>query len=190
MRQLREETRQEHELTESAFDLAQVTESVEAYRAVVARNFGFYAAFEPHLWRAVPWSELQLSSEERRKAGTLRADLTALGFSEAEIEALPTCDRLPSLVTPERAIGAMYVLEGSTLGGQIIGREIDRRLGLSPENGAAFFASYAAQIGTRWRAFGAAVERYAEAGGDINGMINGARATFSAYRDWLLSRPA
>jgi heme oxygenase len=51
------------------------------------------------------------------------------------------------------AVGAQYVLEGSSLGGQFLSRQLFDRLQLTPERGGAYFAAYGAATGRRWQAF-------------------------------------
>jgi len=55
----------------------------------------------------------------RRRADRLRADLAELGLGE------PTCDSVRPLSDPSAALGTLYVLEGSRLGGAVLRRSID-----------------------------------------------------------------
>ena len=52
-------------------------------------------------------------------------------------------------------LGALYVLEGATLGGQVLRREMAQRLGVNADNGGAFLDVYGAETGRRWRYPGA-----------------------------------
>lgn len=58
----------------------------------------------------------------RRRAAPLIADLAALGI------ALPDPVGRPSFVTSEQAIGGLYVLEGSRLGGTLLKRSVPSHL--------------------------------------------------------------
>jgi heme oxygenase (biliverdin-IX-beta and delta-forming) len=40
--------------------------------------------------------------------------------------------------SPARALGVLYVIEGSTLGGQVIARRIAEALHIGPQDGAGF----------------------------------------------------
>jgi heme oxygenase len=51
------------------------------------------------------------------------------------------------------ALGYMYVIEGSTLGGRIILHHINETLGFDENNGAQFFAGYGNQTGKQWKRF-------------------------------------
>ena len=60
----------------------------------------------------------------------------------------------PTWLTGEAdAWGCAYVLEGATLGGQVVTRHL-RRTGF-PDNTLHFYRSYGEQVGPRWRTFGA-----------------------------------
>jgi heme oxygenase len=91
----------------------------------------------------------------RRKVPRLEADAAALGVSLAEPGAPASA---VACVSESRILGTMYVMEGATLGGQIISRHLGRVLGLTAERGAAFFSGYGAHTGALWRQFGATVE--------------------------------
>lgn len=53
----------------------------------------------------------------------------------------------------------MYVLEGATLGGQIISRSLGGRFGLTPQTGLRFCSSYGAQAAFAARAVPANARR-------------------------------
>ena len=72
----------------------------------------------------------------------LKRDLEKLSGEDFEINLLEICRDLPLVETFAQTLGCPYVLEGATLGGQVVGRHLRENLNLSPENGAAFFNSY------------------------------------------------
>lgn len=51
------------------------------------------------------------------------------------------------------AMGIMYVVEGSTLGGRFILRNIQENLGFDEENGASYFSGYGTRTGSYWKKF-------------------------------------
>jgi heme oxygenase len=80
------------------------------------------------------------------------------------------------------------VLEGSTLGGQIIAREIASQLGYTAENGCSFFASHGAEVGTMWNQFRKAIESYSTAHPDSethDRVVYSADATFRVFAEWM-----
>ncbi|MFO1147915.1 MAG: biliverdin-producing heme oxygenase [Alsobacter sp.] len=85
----------------------------------------------------------------RRKLAFLERDLQALGLAAIE----GGCDDVPILGTRAQALGSLYVIEGSTLGGQLIARHARSLLALPRGEGTSFFESYGAAVGKRWVAF-------------------------------------
>ena len=183
---LREETRRLHERAERAMDLPARLASHAAYAALLARLWGFYAPVEARLGAVGGLDEIGLDLATRRKARLLRGDLAACGVDTGGIAALPACAALPALPGLPQALGCMYVLEGATLGGQFIRKEVSRHLGLGPDTGCGFFGSYGTEIGPMWRAFCKITSDYAMANPDAEDAIVSAGAeTFIRFEEWL-----
>lgn len=149
--------------------------------------YGFYRPLENALLdSAVTPIDLDLLS--RLKAPTLRNNLHALGLSAEAIERLPICQALPAISCRATCLGVLYVLEGATLGGQILRREMAARLGLNADNGAAFLDIYGADTGRRWRDFIACQgSRYLDSA-EREAVVMAAQATFDCFERWLESR--
>jgi len=90
---------------------------------------------------------------ERRKTSALAADLAFWGVEG--VPRLATQDQLPSITNHLEALGALYVMEGSTLGGRIICQMIRSRLRLNEETkaGFSFFESYGSKTEEMWDLF-------------------------------------
>ena len=157
------------------------------YQRLLQAYYGFYAPMETAL------SDSGLIPEGfdpvlRVKTPTLLGDLYALGLDDAALTALPRCAELPTLDTPAACLGALYVLEGATLGGQVLRREMAQRLDINADNGGAFLNVYGAETGRRWKDFldylgsqpldACAKER----------AVLAARSTFSCFEQWLDSQ--
>jgi heme oxygenase (biliverdin-IX-beta and delta-forming) len=122
----------------------------------------------------------------RLKVPLLVEDLHSLG-RDAGTTCLAHQGDLPDTSTPSRVLGCLYVLEGASLGGQIIRRHIEARLDLAPERGLAFFGGYGEETAAMWRQFSRYLENYAAAL-DQSGedeIIDGARQVFTKLGDWL-----
>ncbi|WP_221091305.1 biliverdin-producing heme oxygenase [Deinococcus aquaedulcis] len=120
---------------------------------------------------------------QRQKTPLLRRDLAALG---AAVPPLPLVAG-PALDLPG-ALGALYVLEGATLGGQVISRHLQGTLGLSPEAGGAYFHGYGRATGAMWRAFGEAMTAQVTPA-QAPAVLAGAQAAFARFAQ-ALSRVA
>ena len=194
---LKAETRAQHTAMEGALDLMRDDLALADYRHLLERYFAFYAPVEARLAEVLPCIPLgALDIECRRKLPLLRADLAALGRRTADTLAL--CDALPPLHTPAQAMGCLYVLEGATLGGVVIGRHVQRTLGLTPQSGASFFHGNGARTAEMWRSFRAALAAFAEAAAathaiahapadtTADAVVESANETFRSLRHWCL----
>ena len=182
---LKHETQAAHQAIEARVDLLNRLGSVADYRQLLERFWGFYAPIEEAVAAGPEWASFGVDIQQRMKAPALARDLQSLGLSPVAVDALPLCRTLPAMASFPHRLGCLYVLEGATLGGQIIAREVHGRLGLTAEQGCSFFASYGEHVGAMWRAFrvlllqAAADELAAEA------LVRGANETFEAFDRWL-----
>jgi len=182
---LRAATASAHQGLEDALDWRLRVATRDGYRDLLARFHGFHAAYEPALGDALAdaafWGP-------RRRLPALAADLAHLGMREAEIAALPR----PSAVTfsdAAAAMGALYVLEGSTLGGQVIGRHIGAVHGLA-DAGLAYYRAHGRQTGVMWNAFRARLDRLSGDAEAEAAALAAGTATFDALRIWLCAPEA
>jgi heme oxygenase (biliverdin-IX-beta and delta-forming) len=181
LERLREDTRAEHYAIERT--LSELTSSSltrERYCFRLGQLYGFYRPLEPQLARMLQGEAVDFP--RRTKAHLLRADLEALGWRDPDL--LPVCGQLPALDDAAAAFGCLYVLEGSTLGGQVICRHVQARLGVTREHGGSFFAGYGPATGTMWRAFRAALVERATLAGRAEAVIGTALLTFATLRAW------
>jgi heme oxygenase (biliverdin-IX-beta and delta-forming) len=118
----------------------------------------------------------------RRKLALLAADLDRLGAGAAS----PIMVDMAWLSGPSQAWGSLYVMEGSTLGGQVISKAL-RGADWAPPGGLRYFNPYGRETAGMWRAFR---ERIAEAslGVDPEAAVSAARRTFAVLADMLPQR--
>lgn len=159
---LKTATATHHERLERRVDIEHALRSKDAYRELLERLYGVYRPLEAEL---APFAVCEA------KLPRLETDLLALGTDPAT---LPHAERVPRAGSLGEALGVAYVIEGSALGGALIGSLVRRRLGLT----SAFFAG-GPGIASRWRAFGEVVERHAPV------STTAAIATFEAMEGWL-----
>lgn len=181
---LRSETRAAHEAAEREFDWERRVATSAGYRALLGRFWGFHATWEPVVAARLADPAFV---EPRRKLGLLRADLTHLGASPNDITMLPTVDAGALPRTDAEALGSLYVMEGSSLGGQIIARRIAATLGYRRESGCAYFNAYGPEVGTMWRATRQRLVRVPVDQHDA--VVAAASATFETIGAWLAAAP-
>lgn len=155
---------------------------LETYTGYLKKLLGFHIPFE-----AAADGLDGLNVAEREKVSMLKNDLRFLNVPEDEIAAVPHCKDLPPMATAPQKIGALYVLEGSTLGGKYIKQQLEKRFGFSETGGLAYFASYGPRLMPMWLAFGqyadASAERWTEA--EREEAADNARLTYDKLMDWL-----
>ncbi|MHA3787066.1 biliverdin-producing heme oxygenase [Flavobacterium hauense] len=116
--------------------------------------------------------------KERNKAYLLEKDLKALGnFTESSSKPVSSLLDNPSIAF---ALGIMYVIEGSSLGGRVILKNINAALGHDIENGAAYFGGYGGQTGSYWKNFLGMLTEYETENNNADEIIAGADYAFNA----------
>lgn len=190
-RRLREGTREAHVRAESCFALESRLLDLAAYRDLLLLLRSYYRPLEAALARVDGWELLEpaIDPGRYRRAGLIDEDLRRLP-EDATLSPHdgdhPTLPELPSLA---RALGCLYVLEGSALGGRIVAAEALRRLpGSVP---VAFFSSRGRSPGEDWRALQAALDRFGAHSGRaaVNETMAGALETFDTFGSWLERDP-
>jgi heme oxygenase (biliverdin-IX-beta and delta-forming) len=185
LERLKIETRPAHDSIERALDVERRMASREAYKDLLIRFHGFHSAWEDAAGAVAPDAAF---FRQRCKTALLAKDLKALGMKDDEIAELPRCHPLMPLPAPAAALGSMYVVEGSTLGGAIIARGVERALGLTVDTGCAYFRSYGRETAFMWRSFGAMLLAASSPEAD-DLIVDSARRTFDVMHDWLCEIP-
>lgn len=183
-KRLRQETAESHQkLEDNPLSKALLSPfvSVKDYQTYLAALFGVTIACEDQIFPAISHAITDLA--DRYKSRLIIDDLLATGLSETEIDALPVYRFEFSTVA--EALGIMYVLEGSTLGGKILYRHIHEVLGLTPENGASYFWGYGPQTGYLWKSFISALTQFVDENEERDGVIGSAKKTFTIIDNWL-----
>lgn len=157
-------------------------DSIEQYTHLLELFIGFYQPLEyhtqPYLQEVVP------DLDERRKSHLLWKDIGSL---EVEVSCLSLCGRLPAFSNTAQALGALYVMEGSTLGGAIIAKMVKGKITHLPDTSLQFFHGYGAQTMDKWARFKQCMNGYATSEEQGQAVIEGASDTFSFFYEWLRS---
>jgi heme oxygenase (biliverdin-IX-beta and delta-forming) len=151
------------------------------YVRLLERFYGFWGPLEAELARLNVLRDKALDLEGRLKGALLQQDLHFLGREPANV---PRCHNLPAVDTFQRALGCLYVMEGSTLGARIISRRLEEHLQFVDGSGASFFNAYGAATGRNWNAF----RRFVIARvtpEDTAEIVAAARQTFQNLFEWL-----
>jgi len=184
--ELRQKTRDFHIAVETKLGVLLSDElSLDQYAGALKRFYGFYKPIESRLG-CIPGLNLpELKLVDRIKLPWLVRDLAALSVDSAELANLPCCDNLPRLETVSEALGCLYVLEGSTLGGKVITGHVKRVLPLDERRGCSFFNSYGDEVGRMWRFFLERLAEHCEDDCDDDVVVHSARQTFASLDRWF-----
>ena len=144
---------------------------VTDYRQLLLRLYGFYLPFE------------NAAGLEPVRSGWLATDLRALAMPECRLATAAVCTTLPRLENPQAVLGAMYVVEGSALGGHGLARQLSGLMGEATLSGRRFFASDGADTSRAWRAFVDRIDLVAQREWTI--VIDAAIATFCCFETWM-----
>jgi len=143
--------------------------------------FGFVEPLEHLLVEELGRSNLLVAG--RLKTSWLSEDLHNHGLTSAQIALLPRCKALPPLDSDAKILGVCYVMEGSTLGGQMISQHIESKLGLKNGVGYRYFRSYGPEVGRRWQDFRALLLQQSNPRIDDE-IVASADETFRRLRLW------
>lgn len=181
MAKLKEATKDQHDALESSVAVMDQMFSRTDYVELLQKFYGFYSQIEPRLTQ-FDLSRFGIKVRDRMKTEKLASDLRSLGAEPSDDHEFMSA---PSIDSEAAAFGAMYVLEGATLGGQVITRHLRQHLALDVDSGGAFFNSYGERVGPMWKAFCAAATEFSEMnnGKADEAMIDAAKATFDSFRD-------
>jgi heme oxygenase len=119
---------------------------------------------------------------DRRKTASLSHDLFTLGIAKAS---LAVGNDLPQINNHLQAIGAMYVMEGSTLGGVHISKMIQQRLPSLDEQALTFFNGYRSDTQAMWQKFKTAIDGEQLQTGEAAYIIQSANETFIKFANWI-----
>ena len=135
---LRLVTRDAHLRLEAEVDFDGRLTSLEVYRYFLEDFFRFVRPVEAVL-DGLDLKTLGIDYSSRRKTGWIETDLKDLGHTSESLEHLQSFEELPQLTEPVEALGAMYVLEGSSLGRQVMLSKLAERLNITSRLGRPLF---------------------------------------------------
>lgn len=186
LKRLKTATQPEHERLERSLALFETVRTLPEYRGYLRRFYRMLSALEPRLAAESVRHGYGHYFPARSKTGGLRQDLLTLGDRASDLEALPPPTHVPDVTNREAWLGTMYVVEGSSLGAQLISAHYEKLLGLSPQRGLRFFHGYGPDTGPRWREFCVDLQAGLERSPTAEAAITGAaKEAFMAFEECL-----
>jgi heme oxygenase len=159
----------------------------EAYLRVLERLQPIIATWETYLALAPGLPDGSFRSE-RNRLPLLVQDLEFLRGSGGRAADEQACV-LPVLDGNAQWMGAMYVMEGSRLGGQLIARHVEETLSLAPGEATRYFRGFGDRTGPMWKEF---VQRLQQdvPDGETEEAILGAKKMFATFGAWMRGESA
>lgn len=155
------------------------------YRLYLFRMYGFHVAVERALGACSAMSRVLGDSELRNnKVALLAHDLVALGVERRDLQRLPRMS-VPALREVAEALGWMYVVERQTLAAREILGHLAKRIPTEMEIACAYLGCYGAEVQTRWRELGAAIEAYATTPALANAIATAANDCLLRLHRWV-----
>ncbi|MEN4920117.1 biliverdin-producing heme oxygenase [Achromobacter spanius] len=178
---LREGTRERHETLDRGLALADGPVDRASYLNYLRALLGWLEPLEQRLWQ-LGWPASLRAAERAGKSAWLREDL-----AEAAADT-PRCDDAPRLGTPDAyALGVVYVVEGSQLGGRFLAKRLQDVVPALP---LRYLQGYGEQMGPLWKEFLLHLDSEAGALGRETQALQGACDAFDSLTGWLRSRQA
>jgi heme oxygenase (biliverdin-IX-beta and delta-forming) len=145
------------ENTAIARSLAEGSVSRSKYQRYLDHLAALHAHIEEKVQQFSQWKEYNIDITQRVRYPLLKEDLAALQSSESELS-------IPPLEVPwsfASAVGVMYVLEGSTMGGKILAQRLSHLLGGDALPATRYFQSYGERTMPMWGEYCAFLDLFA-----------------------------
>lgn len=177
---IKERTKEDHQSVEKVLitELKSLS-SLEEYGHLLERLYAFYKPLEDEIQLAIDTTFISDISA-RKHTERLLQDIHAI---HASFKPDTTFNPL-SISSTSYALGILYVIEGSTLGGQIIVKMLDKQLSVTSVGAHTYFDSYSEETQKMWTSFKDSMLKI-EATINEEEMIRGAKETFSALQSHL-----
>lgn len=121
-----------------------------------------YVNYLVHMGEVIKWAEQHIwpvigtvyeDADQRIKYSFIENDLEVMGIhTPVPAPGRPFAGSI-KVTDLAAALGYMYVIEGSMLGGQVLLRQVKKKLGFDENHGASFFGGYGADTGKYWKRF-------------------------------------
>lgn len=147
---LKQNTADYHDAAEKLFNSEKIfnkTFTLEDYKKIIHTNYLMLLHSEDKIFNSLSnkyGEKLQLDA--RKKLSLIQRDLESLSLRNQE------ASHSLEFENEHEALGAMYVIEGSTLGGNVIAKQLSKTEGFD-EVTFNFFGCYQENTGLMWKSF-------------------------------------
>lgn len=179
---LKDETKTSHqELEKLLVQKIKRIRVAEDYLTLLGYFYSFYAPLEKEIVYQLKDSLPDV--QKRRKVALIVDDFAYFGV---DLPHVPSLSELPAIDNYLKAIGTLYVIEGSTLGGQIICNMVSRQLEIIPEGGFDFFSGYGKDTHGMWADFKKFLNSNNLTREEEKEVVKAANRTFVLFKTYIL----
>lgn len=186
LERLRSHTAPMHQaLEKNRYSIALMSNEVtlDDYRTYLEKMYGFVASFEMEVYPLV--SDIFPDIEDRKKLHLLAHDIYRLGGDVSSIPVVNSSAMNRMYPNIAAALGGMYVMEGSTLGGVVINKHLQQHLGAAVDDKTSYFSVYGTAAAVKWKALLPMLVSAVETLPNDDEVIRSAAETFSALNKWM-----
>lgn len=153
---LKSQTQSQHDLVEAKFNSDKIfkgTFTFADYRKLLEYNYLFLLNFENLVFAKISETNAQdLQLEKRRKLPLIESELDLLEIAKSQP------DQNTDIKNEAEAFGILYVMEGSTLGGNMIAKQLSKSDDYK-EISFKYFRCYGEKTGSFWKNFKEVLDR-------------------------------
>lgn len=147
---LKQHTAEYHDAAEKLFNSKKIfnkTFTLEDYKKIIGTNYLMLLHSEDQIFSSLSEQLAEkLNLENRKKLPLIEKDLASLALDNR------TAVHNLEFTSENEALGALYVIEGSTLGGNVIAKQLSKTEGFD-EVTFNFFGCYQENTGPMWKNF-------------------------------------
>jgi heme oxygenase (biliverdin-IX-beta and delta-forming) len=186
LQNLRSETASSHStLEQNPYSIALMSPTVmlEDYSNYLQKLYGFVFGFETNVYPLL--RNIDPEIELRRKTKLMQNDFQHLqiDFSNLPVVSKEHFEKnYPDILS---ALGGLYVLEGSMLGGVMIKKHLVEKLGDNVNENTQYLTGYGSETGKIWKNFLNTLTNNAANVETQNIIINSAKNTFDLLNKWI-----
>lgn len=156
--------------------------TVDDYITILTMFYGFFSPLEAQIEKHITANQLP-DIGKRKRSALILSDLQQLDYKKP----LTIAEDLPVIANYLQAVGVLYVLEGSTLGGQYIAQMLLQKPALKDHKDAiTFFRGYEQENLAMWEIFIHHLQANLEKEEHLDIAMHSAIDTFSLLDEWIL----
>ncbi len=181
---LKQETKTNHQQLEKMLvKQMRLISTKEDYVKLLQLFYSYFGALEEKINQFIIPHHLEEEHQfQRRKTIRIAEDITVSG---GVVKDKAKEEDLPEIMNRLQAFGALYVIEGSTLGGRVIAKMMQRQMDTNDLEGFTFFHGYGDETESRWTNFRELLNEQPDSLEDKEIMIRTADETFEKFKCWI-----